>query len=303
MITTLRRRRRFRVVHLSDLHLQADTSGLSVADIGLHRAIPRIELEQLGRGRRFDGAGPRLARVAEELDALAPDAVLVSGDLTALALECEFHAAHDVLAAFAGPRRPVFAVPGNHDRYAPEGPRSRLFEDHLAHLLASDLPAYADRQGYPFVRFAGPELAVVGLDSTRVPSYAGYLFGRLGDDQLARLDALLGDPALAGRTVVAMVHHAPLDASGRRNPIRGGLLDGARMLELLAGRCAALLCGHVHERYRVAAGESRPELFCAGSATEHGGEGYWVIELEDGRVATAEEFASDAGVDAGRRVA
>jgi 3',5'-cyclic AMP phosphodiesterase CpdA len=302
MITTLSRSRRFRLAHLSDLHLQSDTSTLSLTDIGLHRALPRIELEQLGRGRRFDGALPRLERVAEELDALAPDAVLVTGDLTALALEDEFHSAHDVLAAFDAPRREVIVVPGNHDRYAPEGPASRLFEEHMGHLLHSALPAYADPLGYPFVRFVGGELAVVGLDSTRVPAYAGYVFGRLGDDQLARLDALLADPALAHRSVVTMVHHAPLDAAGKRNPFSGGLVDGARLLEVLADRCAALLCGHVHSRYRVRG--QTPELFCAGSVTERGEEGYWIIDVEEGRVMSAEEILPDGGAaDAERRVA
>ena len=299
-----RRTRRFRIVHLSDLHLQADTRGLGFSDTGWHRALPRLELEKLGRGRRYEGARACLERIALEVDALSPDLVLVSGDLTALALEQEFHAARDVLVDLSARRRPVVVVPGNRDRLAPGGPDSRMFEEHLVDLVRSDLPRHADASGYPFVRLLGDDLAVVGLDSTRVPSYAGYVFGRLGDDQLARLDALLADPALASRSVAVMVHHAPLDAQGRRNPFSGGLIDGARLLEVTAGRCVSLFCGHVHARYRVAAAAGRPEVFCGGSATERGSEGYWVIDLEDRRVVSAEQFVpewTDAGED--RRVA
>lgn len=306
MLTRLgSRRRRFRVVHLTDLHLQVEgTRARGLIDTGLHRALPRLELEQLGRGRKYEGARQVMERVALEVDALCADLVLVSGDLTGLALEEEFHIAREVITELGGGRRPVLVVPGNHDRYAPGGPESRLFEEHFVDLLASDLPQYADAQGYPFVKLVGSEMAVVGLDSTRVPSGVGYLFGRLGDDQLDRLDALLADPALAGRSVAVMVHHAPVDEHGKRNPISGGLLDGARLLEITNARCAGLFCGHVHGRYRAAGTDKQPEVFNAGSATEAGMEGYWVLDVEDRRVVSAEVLVPDwAEADAGRRVA
>lgn len=298
------RRGRIRVVHLSDLHLLADTRGRGLIDTGLHRALPRLELERLGKRRRYQHARAILERTALEVDALSPDLVLVSGDLTALALEEEFHAAHDVLRDLSANRRPVIVVPGNSDRYAPGGPTSRMFEEHFVDLVRSDLPQYADASGYPFVKLVGNDVAVVGLDSTRVPSGIGYLFGRLGDDQLDRLNAVLGDAKLVGRAIAVMVHHAPVDAQGRRNPFSGGLLDGARLLEITAGRCASVFCGHVHGRYRVNAAPQRPEVICGGSATQTGVEGYWVVDIEDRRVVSAEEFVPDwAESDEDRRVA
>lgn len=306
MLTRLgSRRRRVRIVHLTDLHLQVEgTRARGHYDTGLHRALPRLELEQLGRGRKYEGARQVMERVALEVDALCADLVLVTGDLTGLALEEEFHIARDVIRDLSAGGRPVLVVPGNHDRYAPGGPASRLFEEHFVDLLKSDLPQYADAHGYPFVKLIGGEMAVVGLDSTRVPSGVGYVFGRLGDDQLARLDALLADPALAGRSVAVMVHHAPVDERGKRNPFSGGLLDGARLLEVTASRCVGLFCGHVHGRYRAAATEKAPEVFNAGSATEAGMEGYFVLDVEDRRVVSAEVIVPDwVEADAGRRVA
>ena len=273
MISSLRtggRRRRSRIIHLSDLHLPADGRGMAAC----------------------------LERTALEVDALDPDVVIVSGDLTAFAREAELVAARVVVTELSARRRPVIVVPGNRDRFTPG-----RFEEHFADHLRSDLPRHADASGYPFVRLVGDDLAVVGLDSTRVPAYAGMVFGRLGDDQLARVEALLADPALAKRTVAITAHHAPLDAEARRNPFTCGLIDGGRLLEVTAGKCAALFCGHVHRRYRLAPTAARPEMLCAGSATLAGSEGYWVVEVEDNRVISAEQFVPDLAEGEDRRVA
>ena len=46
----------------------------------------------------------------------------------------------------------------------------------------------------------------------------------------------------------------------------------------------AILCGHVHQTYRVRLPAIGPEVFCAGSATMHELEGFWMYEVEDGRL-------------------
>jgi len=43
----------------------------------------------------------------------------------------------------------------------------------------------------------------------------------------------------------------------------------------------ALLCGHVHETYRVSLEGLKSDLFCAGSATMEGHEGFWMHEVEE----------------------
>ena len=268
MITSLCGKRRFRIIHLSDLGLRAEPS-----------------------------AG--LERVALEVDALSPDVVLVSGGLTAQADEPEFYSARQALAALAGAgmpgqgrrRRPVVVVPGSRDRLW-----AGRFDEHLVDYLPPG--------GYPYVRTVGSQLAVIGLDSTRVPSYAGYVFGRLGDEQLDRLDEKLRDPSLAGRAIAVLVHHAPLDAEARGNPFAVGLLDGARLLELTAGRCVAMFSGHLSRRFRLSPAPGRPELFCAGPALRPGAAGYWVVDVEDNRVINAEQFVPDLAEDENdRRVA
>ena len=77
----------------------------------------------------------------------------------------------------------------------------------------------------------------------------------------------------AGRIV--LVHHAPVrdwpwhELRGRKE-----LLEKTR-------DAAAVLCGHKHERFRDG------NVFCAGSSTQRGHEGYWLYEFENGRIVSA----------------
>ena len=42
----------------------------------------------------------------------------------------------------------------------------------------------------------------------------------------------------------------------------------------------AILCGHVHETYAVSIEGLKSSIYCAGSATMEGHEGFWVYELQ-----------------------
>jgi len=42
----------------------------------------------------------------------------------------------------------------------------------------------------------------------------------------------------------------------------------------------ALLCGHIHRTYQVGLEGLTADLFCAGSATMEGHEGFWVYEVD-----------------------
>jgi len=50
-----------------------------------------------------------------------------------------------------------------------------------------------------------------------------------------------------------------------------------------------VLHGHIHQRYHFPATEHRPHIFGAGSSTEAGHEGYWIIDTADGRIARCEK--------------
>ena len=58
-------------------------------------------------------------------------------------------------------------------------------------------------------------------------------------------------------------------------------LRGREALLRATRDAAAVLCGHKHERFQ------RGNVYCAGSSTERGHEGYWLYELDGGRIASA----------------
>ena len=124
----------------------------------------------------------------------------------------------------------------------------------------------------------------MGLCSARVPFVPGASFGFIGDAQLSALERLLKDPRMARRAVLVAVHHGPFKESGRRDSPSHGLYQVERLLSLLPGPRFAVLHGHIHHRYHHPATAERPHIFSAGSSTQAGREGYWLIETKDGQV-------------------
>lgn len=278
-----------RIVHLSDIHVQIDYRSLPLRRYGWRRSVAQLEWVGLGRAKRFVNALGALKQIVAEIQELAPDHVVLSGDITALAVEEEFACARAALAPIARPE--LFSlIPGNHDRYTRHATSTRRFERHFGELLRSDLPSLAGPTGYPFVRLVGEGLAVVGLDSTRLAPVPGLSFGRIGPEQLRLLSRIVEEPAVRDRALCVLVHHAPLHEDGRPDRLSHGLTDASELLRLLAGRRCTLHHGHVHHRYWHRAGPDRPHVFNAGSSTMGGHEGYWVVDI-----------ASDGGVTAGAR--
>ena len=265
-----------RLVHLSDLHQQIDWRERPFWSSGWRGAPGRFELHVLGRLRRFAGVEQRIARLLEQVTALAPDRVVITGDLTALGDEQELRVVRSLFEPFIAAGLLV-VIPGNHDRYT--DPRGHAFEVVFGDLLSSDLPELADEYGYPFVKLVGERHALVGLDSTRVQGWSHYFFGRLGLGQLGRLTRVLEHPAMTGRTVLVLAHHGPAGPSGAFDWNESGLIDAGALLRALRDRRVVLLHGHSHHRYWHRARPGRPHLIAGGSSTEH--PGFWEVQVDD----------------------
>ena len=280
-----------RIVHCSDVHITDDYFALPLHRLGWRRWIALAELTVGGRARRYAGAPHALAAIARAAEGHAADHFILSGDLTAYALDSEFRGAREALGPLAGDPRRCTIIPGNHDVYTPGSQRKGRFARHFGHLLESDLPQYRREGAFPLVRLVGDELAVVGLLSARVPPTPGLSFGVVGEAQLAGLEALLKDPRLDGRAVLVVVHHAPLTRKGVADRWHHGLRDAQALLRLLPGPRFAVLHGHIHQRYHHPATAERPHLFGAGSSTEAGHEGYWLIDVAHGQVVGGQPLA------------
>jgi 3',5'-cyclic AMP phosphodiesterase CpdA len=273
-----------RVLHCSDVHVTE-----ALERTGFLRRGPRFwmawyELALKGRARAFARAPESIRALAREAERHAVDHLVVSGDLTASALPSEFAGAADALGKWGRDPRLCTVIPGNHDCHHPAALSERRFETHFGALLESDLPDHTRVGPWPLVRLVGEGLAVIALHGSLLPSIPGVSYGRLGPQQRDGLRAALADRALDGRAVLVVVHHALRRADGRPDKLSHRLLDAEALLDLLPGPRFAVLHGHIHRRYHHPATATRPHLFGAGSSTQAGQEGYWLIDATGGQV-------------------
>jgi 3',5'-cyclic AMP phosphodiesterase CpdA len=274
-----------RVMHISDLHFQADIPFSRYPRLGWRRLLAQTEYRLLGRRERFLQVATTVSRLLSIAEGLKVDHLLVSGDITALALPEEFEEARHALQGWSGR---MTVVPGNHDRYTPQASRDRLFERAFGAELSSDLPDLCGEGPYPLVKLLGKDAALIGLSSARVPLTPGIAAGWVGSRQRKALAAILSDRRLKGRAVMVSVHHAPLRPNGKKDRLTHGLLDARAVLSICVGGGVVGLChGHIHHRYRTNGTGALP-IFCAGSSTQRGQEGYWLYELGTGAPLAAE---------------
>jgi 3',5'-cyclic AMP phosphodiesterase CpdA len=184
-----------------------------------------------------------LARLVADLKAQHADHIAVTGDLVNLGLPAEYTRARAWLDALGLPRD-VTLVPGNHDAYVRSGVAASLA--HWGDFMHGDA-APITTSGFPFVRRRGP-LALIGL-STSVPSLPLMAIGRIGPEQLRRLERILHDCGRDGLCRVVLIHHPP---TSKRSHYLKRLTDAARLRAVLARYGAELVIhGHNHRRQTV----------------------------------------------------
>jgi len=238
-----------RIAHFSDLHL------LSLEGVGperfLNKRLTGYANLRLKRGSIHRSAYVRA--IAKEITRQSVDHVVITGDLTNLALESEFELAREVLRDDLGlePAN-VSVVPGNHDLYTAGSERKLRFATYFADYLVSDLPllSVAVPAGrFPVVKLRGP-VAIIGLSSaiTRPPFVAA---GHLGRSQLHALSRILDHEEVRKRTVVVALHHPIHNPHSRLKTALEGLTDADDLNALLRGLTRGVVMhGHLHRRIR-----------------------------------------------------
>jgi 3',5'-cyclic AMP phosphodiesterase CpdA len=225
---------------------------------------------------------PLIACVRE----VAPDLVVVSGDLTQRARDREFREARAFLDALPGPR---LVVPGNHD-VPLYNPVARLFCGLCGYRR------HIDDEIAPFYR--DDACVVLGLNTARSIAVSG---GRVGRGQLRAVERRLR--GLPPGLVKVLVTHHPLDLPPRSH--HDNVVGGARRaVEALASvGIDVVLSGHVHQAHaghsatRFRAAHRALLLVQAGTATStrvRGEPNSWnVLRLDDGAVRVERKSWSD----------
>ena len=246
-----------RIAHVSDLHTfdLAGTGPLpfltkrlaGLANLALHRRVkhPRALLETL----------------VDDLNAVGPDEIVVTGDVTNLSLESEFRRARSLLDRLSAGPRHVTVVPGNHDVYTLDALLRRPFHHHLRPYACSD----SGDEDFPIVRVRD-HVAIVGLTSAR-PSPVPFASGALGRRQRRRLEERLAEIGRRGLFRLVLIHHPPID--NRAFVLRG--LRDRRALQAVLARVGAELVLHGHEHRDLVSSLPGPDgpipVCCVGSAS------------------------------------
>jgi 3',5'-cyclic AMP phosphodiesterase CpdA len=259
-----------RIAHFSDLHLLGD-GPVPAWRLANKRLAGWLNL-RYRRSQRHRAAYVRA--VAREVARAGVDHVVVTGDLTNLALEGEFARARDVFERDLGlDPASVTVVPGNHDVYTRGAMATRRFEGYFARWLESDLPDLAvDTHGgrFPSVKLRGPA-AVIALSSA-IPRPPFVAAGEVGVAQAEALGRILDHPEVARRVVVLAVHHPVVQPWSRTKTYLEGLRDAELVLaQLRRVPNGLLLHGHLHRRIQrtIATDHGRVRQIGATSASLH----------------------------------
>lgn len=207
---------RRRVLHLSDLHLNA-------------RGEVRYSVDaDLALGAVLDSCA--------NLGELA--AVIVTGDVADDGSEAAYNRARDVLLDFAGPRRArlVFSV-GNHDNR--DAFTRSLGSGHIG-ANGNDCGVTAGPAGRVCAVSEADGVRIVTLDSL-VP---GRWYGHLGTEQLRWVAAVL----TSEQPSILAFHHPPIDLAVEIQQ-RVGLDDRDGFAAVVhPSLVTAILCGHFHQQ-------------------------------------------------------
>lgn len=254
----------FTLAHLSDPHL-GPLPPVRPTDILNKRFFGYLSWL---RKRRAMHRPEVLAALAADLATAGADHLVITGDLTNIALEQEFSQVGEWLHSL-GSAEQVTVIPGNHDAYvavpweaslgkwqafmtgdspgespgdSPEEPTSTDTPNGGARPGPPPSPQKAGPDAFPFVRFRGPA-AILGLSSAQpTPLFCAH--GTLGETQLARLSESLERLGREGWFRIVLLHHPPsLEGIARRKR----LIDAEPFRKVIAERGAELvLHGHDH---------------------------------------------------------
>jgi 3',5'-cyclic AMP phosphodiesterase CpdA len=292
----------FRLAQVSDPHFQS-LRNLKLRDFLGKRLLGGFNL--LIR-RRHKHRMALLQAMGEDLRQRRFDHLALTGDLCNIALVSEWEAALRWIDGLQLTPDRVTVIPGNHDAYVPSVFRDGTFETMFARYQSAE--ARVGHAVYPFVRLRD-EVALIGT-STAVPTGDVGAWGRLGDEQMQRLEAVLTSPDVKSRRRVVLIHHPPLvNRAGEDRNLR----DRTALQALFARTGADLvLHGHDHRDFfnqLPGPGGTRIPVVGVGSASYDGPldrrSRYHIFEI-DAHAITAVTFAHDPGtgkfVEFARRV-
>jgi 3',5'-cyclic AMP phosphodiesterase CpdA len=207
-----------------------------------------------------------------DLESLAPDLIVIAGDMTLRSRRSEFDKAKAWLGTL---HAPLLLLPGNHD----------VPVWNLVERFTQPFARYSKSVGQPLMPvFEDAQVFVVGLNTTSSwhPSLRWQEGTARRHDIAALAKVLAGTPH--GKARIVATHHplAPIEDFPRARPVRRAL----SVLEMLsAQRVEMAVSGHIHQAFAVELQQTPGRLIAVGAPTALSwrvrGEpnGFWLIEV------------------------
>ena len=172
-----------------------------------------------------------------------PDIFVLSGDITAMALQAEFQVAREALAPILD-KIPSFVVPGNHDLYTIGAKRDHRIEKWFGDFMA------LNNNGVGVQDIHGVRL--IGLNPNKPGFFAS---GLVPDEQLSSLERILEEPKSVATPIILVIHYPLISPNGNvYDGIHHGLTNASDLISILNKATAKpfmILHGHKHHGYRA----------------------------------------------------
>jgi 3',5'-cyclic AMP phosphodiesterase CpdA len=211
-----------RIAHFTDIHYSRNED-ITIKQL-LSKRLYGYIFWKFAKGKRFDFS--ILNKMPLDLKSEDVDHIVVTGDLTQLALPGEFSGVRDFIFALDRKEK-ISIIPGNHDFYVFEGKK----------YYSDTFPEY---DSYPYVKIVN-NCAIIGVNSSVVtPPIVSY--GYLSRLQLNKLSELLN--SLDGYFNILLIHHPPIKGI---TSWKKALVNAKGLTDLLrGGKINMVLHGHTH---------------------------------------------------------
>ncbi len=228
----------YTIAHLSDLHIPP-LPHLSPRHLATKRLLGSYSWHHKWKAEhRLE----ILDQLRSQVQALNPDHICVTGDLTFTTHIKEVEQACSWLHSLSSPER-ISLVPGNHDAYVP-GALKQACQRWACWMQDDDT---GDQQ-FPYLHRRGP-VDVIGLSSA-IAVLTPRTIGRLGQQQIERLRTLIKERTNEQRPRMLLLHHPPQDGATR--PAKQ-LVDRHKLQVLIQDLGVDLvLHGHLHKPVQTA---------------------------------------------------
>lgn len=279
--------KRLRILHYSDVHVDVPMSEVPLRDWLGKRLVGGLN-HTLRRRAHFVDARMKLAALARFARDEKVDLAIGTGDFTVLGTHAELALSSASVAPLGELPLGMVTIPGNHDLYLPDTVRDDRFAKYFGKWCTTDRADLASDDGWPLVRLFGDDVAVISIASARPNPAPWRSAGRIPEAQLRALSKVIVDAEVSSRFAIVITHYAPRLWNGRPDAVLHGLENAEDFLRVVAPLAnGVVLHGHVHRRFRIDLPGVLPPFLGAGSTTQAGREGLWMIDVEDGRATAA----------------